>query len=404
MKIRLIFLIALPAALFLGLLYHVYTHLLPDLAEQSLQTALRDSGFHDVRLDKLQSGRDYVMYENVSLDPDGISTIQTLAVKYSLLGLLYGRQFERLQIHGLSLTGEIHSDQTPYVSISGWTPADIMTFMQNLPARELNIKSSRIAVLTEDFGGVTLNFEAQATRHKTYADLQIKAGSAQKNLNFALNATGRLQSRTASLELEIERGKVEWDRWQIKASRISGKATHTQDSEDHENDTALQIGGLNFLGMPWQNIGASIEANESYLKVIAGGKSVGLEGLELGIDIEKIAGRPPGLSAFIHFETLGDFLDYYYANDYADLTESQWDAIRKISGLTVYLVASPVPGHAAKLDIISKLEHPAIQKPIARQFAIDFTKEMTPRILFDQIIDRALLLEIISHETDQDSP
>jgi hypothetical protein len=391
------FKIALPIILLAIILAFLYSFYLPYAAHKTVQSYMAEAGFSQLPLPKPQTGRDYVMYQNIVLDPDGISTIDTLAAQYSLINLLFFHRFERIQIQGLSLTGEMHFNQSPTLDFSGWQAQNILSSLQALPARELNLKNAKFSLLTDDFSGVSLTCDLQAKRSHDYVDIQMNINSTQRNLSFAINGTGRIQKGMINLEMEMERGKIEWNRAQLKASRTHGQSTYTQDSASYKAAGEFEIGGMSFLGMPWQNVGTSIEMNDGYLKIIAGGKSVGIDGLEIGIDIEKFTGRPASYSAFVHFDSLKNFLGYYYQDRFSDLSESDLSAIENIQNLTAYFVAAPSKDPAADpgiFDLTSSLEHPNFEGTnIKHQMPLNVNEQIKPTTLFDALLTQENLVK-----------
>lgn len=374
-----------------------YIYVLPGMADHAIKTSLQRAGFHAVQLPEPEYGRDYVLYKNIRLDAEGIDQIEELAAQYSLTGMLFQNAFKRVQVKQLYLTGSTSFTPDLQIRFEGWENADPLQIIESIPAKELNIKNANISLLTDDFGGVTFKTDLQAKRSADFIDLQFSITSDQRLISFVADGTGRIQNNLLTSEIEIERAKFDWQRKQIKASRMHGKGIYEFGNSGYKFSGDFQIGGMSLLGLAWQNVAATLEKNQNYMKLIAGGKSVGLQGLELGLDIEQVGEKEPALSGFVYFETMQDFLGYYASQDALSYSDEIFEKLQALQKLTIYMIAVPV-NNANALGLALTMEHAESEASAKDNVLLDFSKPVQGYKVFGNLLNEETLKQFLPAE------
>jgi len=231
-----------------------------------------------------------LLYSDIKLDADGLSTIYKLHTRYSPAIMLSG-QLDALNMHRLSLIGELGTKLNE-PDIAGWRQ---VYASETLPARAISIKDSRLSLMSRDFGGLNFDFDLQASAAKNNATEVIgtietihRDLAFSGNLNASINNQGQWQG-----DLKIERGKISINN--ILLSRVSGKisfappeiqTTTNKTIENTQSFTTLQIGGLRLFDTPWDNASLSIEDSPAHLKAFLEARALGGVPLELSLTYE----------------------------------------------------------------------------------------------------------------------
>lgn len=296
-----VFVLVIPAALYFASLQ------LPALMEARILDLLKTAGFNTPAIPAPQMRLGIMRYEGINLDVDGISTIERLDVRYSPLGVFFTKNLKSVHIKGLNLTGEISS--AGGVSLSGWSNPGTISKIQNYPLKALIVEKSRLSLLTEPIGGVSVNYDFQARRRKQDVDLQARAQSSQKGLGFVSSARGVLgYDGLWQMEIELEQGKFEIA--PVKATRISGMANiYGAPGKKPEIVSEINAGGVTLYGFPWQNAAVTIETRNNAMHMTADMKSIGHDGIELGLNLNNESGKTQ-VSGDLHTEKFSNLVEY----------------------------------------------------------------------------------------------
>jgi len=359
----------------LGGILLTYELYLPALAHNVLERELGKIGLAHLKLPAPEKGRDYILYHDIPLDEDDLDHIDELAIQYSLTGLISNQRFKKIHIKGLSLTGSLDILPNQNLDIPGWKKTDIFYYFKDLPTDELDIKDFRLALLTKAFGGITLKTDLQTKRFADYIDVQTTIESHQRYLSFSMKGSGRIHPQNIIVEMELMDGKFDWQDLQIQASRAHGALTVEHSPETYRLKGDFQMGGAQVLGMPWQNVSATFEANKQYFKLFAGGKSVGIDGLEMGMDIYRITGKPYSVSGFIHFDAPKNYIDFHTVKSHLKLSDPQAGYLKTLEGLESHIALQAIP-ETGKGDFKVKLSHKSLSQPISENVTINFTKKL----------------------------
>lgn len=326
-------------------------NMLPRIIHEQTQNALESMGFKEFTLPEPAISGGTALYESIRLDPEGFSEIKSLQIQYGWLRTLMRRKPATIALDGLSLTGELGSNGE--ISLSGWDTEDIRNLAQGFPAARILVQNSKLSLLSPEIGGISLHMDLQARLKNKNVTFQGHIKSAQKQLNYEaglsgqINKDGRWQS-----ELDILEAKLEFPH--VKASRINGDISFTGDGfHPPQLISAFQVGGANLLGTPWQNLSATLEGTPQNFKIYVGAKSVGIEGLELALNIEG-SGNKRAISGAIHAGKLANLFDYLNAQNKLPLERGALTVLDQLSEIDSDFI---IEGENLIYRISNSMEH-----------------------------------------------
>ena len=280
----------------------------PKSIETHIGQVFTQAGFENVVLPEPETRMGQIRYKDIQLDPNGFSNIKSLSLHYSLLSAAFGNTLDSIKVSGLELTGELQ--QNNRISLAGWSgKTDAITLQWPIAARTLSFEDSRISLLSEEWGGIALSGEAQLRPSGQNIEFKSRIEGRQRQLSANMQIEGQItQEGFWESRIELEQGKFEVD--QIRATRVAGLINISgQGKQASQLIGELQAGGLNILGLPWQNVAITLDGKPNTLRAIISAKSAGTEGLELGITIPDL-NNPTRLTGQIHAQNLGIVFDY----------------------------------------------------------------------------------------------
>ncbi len=285
---------------------------LPSRAEQSAITSLSALGFTEATVQKVESRKGKIVLRDIKLDDKGFSTAKSITAKYSWTGFVTGSFISELTIEGLSLTGEIKKDNK--ISIAGWGWKNNKDKKDLSSIKTINIQNGSLDLLLNAIGGVNLKYNLQL-RQTALSGTEFKGTVSGTQSRFSANAKIKGYLKSSGLwqaDLDIDQGKI--DLPTLKATRINGTANMSGAQGKHpEFMMQLAAGGMTLFDLPWHSISATINGNTGHHTILAGGKSVGQEGIEFtlnlpnGLNLQELNGS-------VHTEKLSDLFMYLKAN------------------------------------------------------------------------------------------
>jgi hypothetical protein len=281
----------------------IWIFLRPEMNAERLLMALNALGFNEAELPPSENKGGKITYTNIQLDQDGFSTIENIVLYHTPLGTL-----KAIEIDGLSITGEIEEDLK--ISLAGWLPERMEIF--NLTDRTLPLivfRNSRLSLLSDSIGGMTINFDMQMRPQDAAYSLQAKIAGHQASLSYSAKALGTL-GLDGSWAIEADIDQAKFSLWPIKVTRISGmlKATGKGFLQSVVSGQ-LQAGGLNINGLPWHNIALTLDGSLQKTKMIIGARSSGVQGVDLSLTLDEIQ-NPKIYSGTVYARKSATLLDY----------------------------------------------------------------------------------------------
>ena len=261
-QIVLIFLALCSVAVIGGMSYAYFVYI-PQKVEEKIIGSFNRFGFEKLAYGTLTHKRGQIILSDIALDSDKFSTIEQMNIQFSLFKFLidpYSAQ--NITVHGLKLTGEL-SDNLD-IRIAGWENSkEIIQNLQNFPAGTITFDDASIDLLTDDFGGINVKYNALVDMEKT-GGIRFKANvtSTQRKLAFSAKIDGKM-SPDSTISLDADASDITIALPQFNVRRGVGKL-HTQYAINGEHPALaitgdLQIASLNWHALPLRNIHAIIE-------------------------------------------------------------------------------------------------------------------------------------------------
>lgn len=304
-----ILLITLLAAFYCG----IAAFRAPSIAQHKARFSLQILGLNAAFLPEPQSSWGHIVYNDIKLDEDEISTIKIVDISYSPLSILVTGQLNTLTFKGLNLIGEWDPAASFPANFSGWKIPNDFQRIAVIPAQNIRMEKSKISILTEGLGGLSLDFDFNGSFSDKKLEFQSHLQSAQKYISFTASASGIVAHDFSNIDVEIDEGKFDMPEAHIRASRGHGWFNFTRDKSGSSKIMAeLRAGGLTVLDMPWQNASATLEIKDGNIKAFSDAKSIGIEGIELGLNYQQNAGTAGMIYGSLHADdgaALSEFLD-----------------------------------------------------------------------------------------------
>ena len=270
--------------------YFIY---IPEKMEQKIIDNFNAFGFENPSFGKITRKSGEILFSDISLDKQHFSTIKEISVRFSLLKFLLNPDHaQKISIRHLDLTGELSDDLK--LTISGWVDdKDFLQKFRSIPAAMISIEDSSIDLLSDQFGGIKVNFDAQVQLSNAQ-DIVIKgrADSKQKNLGFHAKIDGTL-SASGELSVETELEQISITHNDISVRRGAAKLNFTHNTQDTTSDMSVEtdISSVNWQNLPLRDVHATLEKsdNNNYT-LLAYGKIFGAEKIDWETHISRVDG------------------------------------------------------------------------------------------------------------------
>lgn len=283
---------------------------IPHSVEQRVKSFTKSAGFEPSTISEpneqnIVSAR----YENLKLDKENFSTLQTLTIDYSPTSILLGGPLKKLELDKLSLTGEINEQGA--LIISGWnTPSTPNMFLnQLLNTQNISLKDTSISLLSASDGGISLKIDAQAKKIGENLDFDGTLSNTQKHLRYNAKINGTLSKDLAwNSTVEIQDLKLNTEK--MTAARANGTLTIAQTAnEPAQINGEISAGNIKVLNLPWTNASISLHGHAANPSAVIAAKATGYEQTELGLAIDNI-NHPDDISGYIYARNMGQFFDF----------------------------------------------------------------------------------------------
>ncbi len=289
---------------------------LPLLAESRLRAVLRDAGFPAVSIGSVDTGLGAVSFRNIALDPESLSVIGAIDVRFSLWDLVLKGTLRDIRISNVTLTAEYSTDSPG--SLSGWTGSftghkgafsghDGSFTVHDLPFEHLAISAVSLDIAT-DAGGIGVVGDAEITKGPDgSAGLLARIKGAQYQASFDLSLKGALDPEgNWSFSAEIADGKIALDPFKI--NRISGQVTVDSGKNGAPSSLSGQIAAGRIADglIQLQEMTATLAGSPEAPKVTVEGRAAGVSGLSFRVNL-------PGdgsASADLISQNPGDLAEY----------------------------------------------------------------------------------------------
>ncbi len=285
-------------------LSHVYV---PQIISARTSEFAHNIGFAHFQVGALKNGSHSFDMQDITLDADGFSTIETMRFNYDLRKLLNDNQIKNISIINANLTGEVGET----LHLSGWNLDqidDVSAPFSRL--KTISIENMVLDLWAGDIGGIQLKIDGEITPEKDESFTfrgQVQTAQPQLKLYGDLNAH---LSPGGLWQAHLDFQNAAFDYAGHKASRILGKASaEALIQETAIIDANAQTGYLVFSGLNWQNAALSFRYDGTTTGIIISGKTSGGSGVEFSYNYEQ--GQNQTISKYMFFSPqMQDFEDY----------------------------------------------------------------------------------------------
>lgn len=284
----------------------------PKIAQETALKALATLGLETEFLSAPEKGWGRIAYAEAPLDKDGISTVKKIEARYNPFFITFAKRLESLSIGGMEVIGNQDKENLALIAFSGWDIPRGLRSLSGVPAERLHFDKARISLLTHTLGGVSLEFDFEGTRNGRALEFQAHLKSAQKYISFSASMNGIAAPDYSTVDMDIDQGKFEVPDADIKSSRVFGWVNYSDDKSGQPKIMSeLNAGGMTVLGLPWQNATAAMEFKNGNLRIYSEGKSLGIEGIELSLNLKWLKDQKPIIFGDIHAEEGLALADYF---------------------------------------------------------------------------------------------
>ena len=282
----------------------------PSRIDANIKKIFAQHGFKNATFLKPDIDLKSITYKNISLDRDSFSTINELHVQFSYIPLFFRNKINTIKIDGLDVTGEFNNKgKITIAGLQNKSPNTNWLQFANL----VEFSNARMSLLNDSLGGLTLSGDIQLQNTDDNRVLQARINAKQRQLSATAQIEGQMTAEGYwDTRIEIEQGKVNFG--EIKTTRLTGLLNLSGRNAYISSIVGeVQSGGLNLLGMPWQNVAMTLNGNTDNPGLVLGAKALGHDDIELGITIENLHDHK-NFTGQLHVENLSDALDYLSNN------------------------------------------------------------------------------------------
>lgn len=284
----------------------------PKIAQKTALKAFATLGLETEFLPEPKKGWGRIDYAEAPLDKDGISTVKKIEARYNPFVIIFAKRLESLSISSLEVIGNQDKENQDLITFSGWDIPRGLRSLSGVPAERLHFDKARISLLTHTLGGLSLEFDFEGTRNGRAFDFQAYIKSAQKYISFSAGINGIAAPDYSTVDMDIDQGKFEVPDADIKASRVFGWMNYSDDKSGQPKVMSeLSAGGMIVLGLPWQNATAAMEFKDGNLRIYSEAKSLGIEGIELSLNLKWLKDQKSIIFGDIHAENGLSLADYF---------------------------------------------------------------------------------------------
>ena len=228
---------------------------LPSIVETRVTTTLAALGFPAPDIGQTSLSLSGAQMQDIRLDKDGFSTIETLDINFSWPVYLLSQQIDSLHISKI-----VHSDLSDEINLNVLLDQLSLDRIRDLPVQSLSIDLGQLNLST-DFGDIRTEAKILISTLKNGSKtIQAVAWAKQFQLGFQIPISGLIQEDGSFLfESTFNDGKLNVG--PMRVSRMSGWAS-LEDKNGAERgaafSTQLDAGSADILGVPMQDLSIAL--------------------------------------------------------------------------------------------------------------------------------------------------
>lgn len=285
---------SLTAAFIAGYLYFWF---IPHTIERQVTQNFDKLGFEKLAYHSKAHGGGKLVFKDISVDADNFSKIDSITVKYSLLGYLTnGQRAQSLIVKNLKLTGELDQNGDPI--ISGWDQnKSLVSILAIIPAETIIFENASVDLLTHTLGGINIKSDIQITNSPNKAaKIRGRVRSEQKKFGFDAQIEGLLSaSGNIDIKADIQQIQILTSGYEIR--RFNADLLLKKEPQKPMNISVEGIAGsVLWNKMPLGEVNINYESSADNFNIFAEGQTIGLEKIEFTSQINHV-------DQLTHYET-----------------------------------------------------------------------------------------------------
>ncbi len=279
------------------------------VARDDMRNHIRETlityGFSPADIERPGFHSNTVIFSNITLDPDGFSTIGAISAHTSLKALLLRQPPARLTIDDVALTGDFTREAG--LDIAGWKKTPVPP----LDHDEIILNGSQLDLMT---GAGALRMQAKGRAFQDDAGVMQLQGAlwgVQHQLKFETIWTGHVKPDGGwQYDIQIKNGGLNLDGF--KASRVNGwlgldKTSGPLPALSGQIDAGrLVVGDLRLL-----NFRITLDGPYTEARIFARAEVAGYQGMTSTLDIQNTA-TGPQIDAIIETSSLDDLMAFLH--------------------------------------------------------------------------------------------
>ncbi len=302
-----------------GLSSYAYFVYIPDKVEKNIIRSFNNFGFEELKIEKLDRRSGQIILSNIALDKDKFSTIDQANIEFSLFNFLISPDFaQNITVKGLKLTGDLQQESRG-INISGWNNTkEILDNLQKFPAGTITFEDSQLDLLTEDFGGVGLKFDARINiKNSNNIKFKLNIKTKQKKLSAIAKIEGEIDAKgNIKLTSDIEDISVILPNMLVKRGlaklKILYQPNHASSSLNIYGNT--DIASIRLHDMPLKGVKGNIKINDNIYNIDVNGSIFGENPIKWKSSIEKKSNNIFS-KTIIEPDKLEDVIEFFKQNN-----------------------------------------------------------------------------------------
>ncbi len=302
-----------------GLFSYAYFVYIPDKVEKNIIRSFNNFGFEELKIEKLDRRSGQIILSNIALDKDKFSTIDQANIEFSLFNFLISPDFaQNITVKGLKLTGDLQQESRG-INISGWNNTkEILDNLQKFPAGTIAFEDSQLDLLTEDFGGVGLKFDARINiKNSNNIKFKLNIKTKEKKLSAIAKIEGEIDAKgNIKLTSDIEDISVILPNMLVKRGlaklKILYQPNHASSSLNIYGN--IDIASIRLHDMPLKGVKGNIKINDNIYNIDVNGSIFGENPIKWKSSIEKKSNNIFS-KTIIEPDKLEDVIEFFKQNN-----------------------------------------------------------------------------------------
>lgn len=313
---------------------YYYYYLIPEKVERKLLESIHALGFEAFSFDSVVKDGEKITIRNVILDKDGFSKIDEISIHFSLSQILFkSDQARSIHIKGMKLTGSYDARQNGITFDGFGAQSDFLDNIKQLPARTIIVEDGRADIMSDDLGGLQVDYTLQLNRQNDDGfNLIGRVASKQNKLSFHSKVTGTVTSAAHhNFTAEIEQLSLTHSSIKIRRGAATARYNSNLPSE-YKAD--LHLASLVWNDFPLSNVKGAVTYTPAGYSTNLSGSTFGAAGIPWEASVDIVDGDYVSIVT-MKPDTLGTAFDFFTESKEIGSDKSLPDTIAKLTNPSI---------------------------------------------------------------------